>query len=72
MGREGQHIMIMKAICGLAGHRVSRRQAWNDGQNQRSNCKRCQRPLIRRESGWKALDTDAYAEERRRAGDGQG
>lgn len=48
--------MMNAAICNVVGHRVNRRRVWDDGMNFRTNCERCQTPMIRDKQGWRPFD----------------
>ena len=49
--------MFDSLICKVSGHRVNRRRVWDDGVNFRTNCERCDKPLIRDKQGWRVFDS---------------
>jgi len=64
--------MFNIVICNVVGHRVNRRRVWDDGMNFRTNCERCQTPIIRDQQGWRPFDSSRDANEGRCAHPRQG
>lgn len=58
--------MIFSFICRLSGHHIRRNRVWHDGLDFRTNCTRCQRPLIKRDQEWRAFDMKRDPDTRRK------
>jgi hypothetical protein len=53
--------VLKRLYCLIASHRVNRRRVWNDRFNFRTNCERCNAPLLRDDRGWREFDSDRDA-----------
>jgi hypothetical protein len=58
--------MLMRLICKYAGHKVNRQRVWDDGYAFRTNCTRCDTPLIRDLNSWRPFDPAIDANPARR------
>jgi hypothetical protein len=47
---------VIKLVCSVSGHKVSRSRVWHDQLNFRSKCKRCGSEMIRTVDGWRVYD----------------
>ena len=45
--------MIRMLICSIVGHSINRNRVRFDGMDFRTTCRRCDRPMIREDAGWK-------------------
>ncbi len=54
-------------ICAIFGHKRDSHRTWYDGLDWRSNCKRCDEPLLKdaRMQKWRPFDREQDFDERR-------
>lgn len=54
--------MLRSLVCKITGHKISRNRVWHDGLNFRTDCTRCDKNMLREQSGWREFkpenDTD--------------
>jgi hypothetical protein len=52
-------------ICRLTSHKINRSRVWFDSIHYRTNCERCDLPMIRGVTGWRPFDSERDGDPRR-------
>jgi hypothetical protein len=55
---------MTQLICKLLGHKVNRKRVWNDTRDYRTNCERCDAPLLRDIEAWREFVPEDHRPDR--------
>lgn len=56
---------LAKLSCSIFGHQISKKHIWHDQLNLRTNCRRCDRVMIRTLDGWRPYNEATDFHEKR-------